>query len=151
MTADDKLAINAAKSELREGYNRGDVERVLAVFADAFIDMTHNEPGFYGPEAKDSLRMRLKELFARYAVTMVPIVSDIGVFGGFAFDWGWYEMTLKDRTSGEEKKQPGRYCELWAKFPDGKWRVTFYISAAHLPNVMLEERYEEARRALAGD
>lgn len=149
MTADDKLAINAAKSEYREGCNTGDVERVLSVFADSFIDMTHGEPGFYGPEAKVSLRMRLKELFGRYEVRYVPIISDIGVFGAFAFDWGWYEMTLKDRTTGEEMQHPGRYCELWAKCPDGKWRITFYISAAHLPNVMLEERYKEARRTPA--
>jgi ketosteroid isomerase-like protein len=151
MSAEDKLVINAAKTEIREGYNSGDVERVLACYADAFIDMTHDEPGFYGPEAKESLRMRLKELFGRYEVKLTPIVSDIGVFGGFAFDWGWYEMALKDRTTGEEKQRPGRYCELWAKCPDGKWRIAFYISAAHLPNVMLEQRYEEARRASAGD
>jgi ketosteroid isomerase-like protein len=32
--------INAAKAEFREAYNAGDIDRLLAVFADEFADMS---------------------------------------------------------------------------------------------------------------
>jgi hypothetical protein len=58
----DIYAVNAAKTELREGYNTADVDRILSVFADAFTDMSDNLPSFRsssGPNAKTVLRARL--------------------------------------------------------------------------------------------
>ncbi len=46
-TLDDRYAINAAKTELREGYNNADVERILAVFADGFTDLSAGQASFY--------------------------------------------------------------------------------------------------------
>lgn len=45
-TLDDRYAINAAKTKLREGYNNADVERILSVFADGFTDMTDGQASF---------------------------------------------------------------------------------------------------------
>jgi hypothetical protein len=56
---DDRYAINAAKTELREGYNNADVERILSVFAESFTDMTSGQPSFFGVDAKTVLRARL--------------------------------------------------------------------------------------------
>jgi len=63
---DDAYAIRLAKTELRDAYNRGDVNGVLAVFADAYSDMSAGLASFYGPEAQAVLRYRMKQLFARY-------------------------------------------------------------------------------------
>ena len=49
---DDRYAINAAKTELREGYKNADVERILSVYADAFTDMSDGQATFFGPDAK---------------------------------------------------------------------------------------------------
>lgn len=40
MSAADEYAISVAKTEYREGYNTGDLERVLSVVADSFSNMS---------------------------------------------------------------------------------------------------------------
>ena len=51
---DDIHAINLAKTEFRDGYNAGDVEQVLSVFADALTDMSDGQPSFWGPRQEPS-------------------------------------------------------------------------------------------------
>jgi ketosteroid isomerase-like protein len=85
---DDKYAINAAKTEYREGMNTGDIDRVLSAFAPFFIDMSEGQPSFFGPDAPAALRKRLKSLFSEYVVRLMPLVSTITLFGERATVWG---------------------------------------------------------------
>jgi ketosteroid isomerase-like protein len=48
--------INVAKSKFRDAYNAGNVDRLLAVFADEFTDMTAGAPSFFGADAKSVVR-----------------------------------------------------------------------------------------------
>jgi ketosteroid isomerase-like protein len=48
--------INVAKTEFREAYNAGNVDRLLAVFAEQFMDMSAGVPIFSGAEARLVLR-----------------------------------------------------------------------------------------------
>jgi ketosteroid isomerase-like protein len=52
---DDVYAIRLAKTELREAYNAGDVDRVLAIFADGYSDMSVGQPSSTGPKQRLSL------------------------------------------------------------------------------------------------
>ena len=58
----DAYAINVAKTELREGYNTGDVDRLLKVFrSEGFTDMPEGEPNNYGMDAISAFRKRLTD------------------------------------------------------------------------------------------
>lgn len=144
---DDKYLINVARSEYREGYNTADIERLLAVYSDNLIDMTSGEPSFYGPEAKQSLRQRMEELFAKHTAHMTVVISDYAVFGNFAFEWGWETLTLAPKRSGEPTRLERRYCAAWSKEADGKWRISFQLTNENLPSMLLEERYRTAMAA----
>src|SRR5689334_18298961 len=106
---DDVLAIEIAKTEFREGFNTGDVGRVLSVFAPGFIDMTAGQPGFYGLEARIQLERRLTQLFAAYRVRMFMMVADISVDGDLATDWGWHKLWLTPHQGGATKFVRLRY------------------------------------------
>jgi ketosteroid isomerase-like protein len=129
-------AIEIAKTEFREGFNTGDVERVLAVFAPAFIDMSAGQPGFYGPEARNQLERRLKELFAVYKVRMFMMVAEINVVGDFATDWGWHKFWLTPKEGGETQFLRLRYSEQWVK-QNGEWKIAFLFTAADLQPQMI--------------
>ena len=126
---DDVLAIEIAKTEFREGFNTGDVDRVLAVFAPGFIDMSAGQPGFYGPEARTRLELRLKQLFAAYHVRMFMMIAEINVAGDLAMDWGWHKLWLTPHEGGATKFIRLRYSERWMR-EDGKWRITLLTTAA---------------------
>jgi ketosteroid isomerase-like protein len=122
-------AINAAKTELRDGYNSGDTDRVIAVFqGSGFTDMSEGEPSKYGPAAISALRQRLTRLFADYSVKMTPIIIDIVVTGSSAYDYGWHEFILTPKSGGELIRRRQRYFELWSKNTQGQWKIAKYFT-----------------------
>src|SRR4029077_19371139 len=95
---DDTYLINAAKTEFREAYNRGDVEQLLSVFdEEGFTDMSAGGLSLYDEDAREGLRRRATELFAQYDVKLTVIVIKIVVVGDLAYDYGWPEFTLSPK------------------------------------------------------
>jgi ketosteroid isomerase-like protein len=144
---DDKYRINVARSQYRDAYNAADIDGLLAVYSDNLIDMSEGEPSFFGPEAKESLRLRMEELFGAHDAHMTVVISDYAVFGDFAFEWGWETLALTPRRGGEPSTTERRYCAAWSREADGNWRITFQLNNVNLPSVLLEERYRAAMAA----
>jgi|SRR5205823_3024708 len=110
---DDIYKINVAKTEFREAYNTGEVDRLLAVFTDdGFTSMFESGPSQFGGRARSSLREEAVKLFADYSVQMNVIIIDIIVQGGTAYDCGWHEFTLRPKDGGEpiRKRLPTLSC-----------------------------------------
>jgi len=126
---DDSYLINVAKTEFREGYNRGDVDQVLSVFDDeGFTDMSEGGPSLYGEDAREGLRERATGLFAQYHVKLAVIVIEITVLGHVAYDYGWHEFTLEPKGEGETVRKRYRYLEVWKKNSSGQWRICSFIN-----------------------
>jgi ketosteroid isomerase-like protein len=138
----DIYAINAAKTELREGYNHGDVDRILSVFADAFTDMSEKLPTFHssdGPDAKTVLRARLHKLFREYEVELTPIVIEIKVAGELAVDHGWHEMKLSPKGGGGAELRRTRYVEVWRRDSQLAWRIVLFMDNTDKEPELLED------------
>ncbi len=133
---DDTYAINVAKSEYREGFNSGDVARVLSVFASEFTDTSDGRPSRYGSQAPSKLRSYLEELFERYQVALNVIINRIAVVGSTAYDYGWHELTLIPKAGGEAIYRRTRYLEVWLKQSDGQWRISLFMDNADLPDTV---------------
>ncbi len=135
---DDHYAINVAKTELREGYNSGDVERILAVFADSFTDMRTGQASFYGADAKTILRARLEKLFREHDVEMTPLIFDIAISGDVAVEYGWHRMTLRPKGGGSIDVRCTRYAEVWRCSANRAWQIAFFIDNADQEPELLE-------------
>ena len=130
----DVYAINVSKTEFREGYNNGDVDRVMAVFQpDGFTDMSEGEPSKYGTEASAVWRKRLAELFEEYSVKLTPIIINIVVLGNTAYDYGWHELTLDPKSGGPPVRKRYRYFELWNKDVAEEWKIATYMTNSDIP------------------
>ena len=133
---DDTYAINVAKTEYREGFNTGNADRVLSVFAPEFTDNSAGRPSRYGKDAPAKLRRHLEELFAANETRLNIIMVGIVVSGNIAYDYGWHELTLTPRNGGEAQLVRKRYLELWARQATGEWRIIRYIDNDDLPDVV---------------
>jgi len=130
----DVYAINVAKTEFREGYNTGDIERLMGTFhPDGFTDMSEGEPSKYGPEAIAVWGKRLAELFAEYQAKLTPIIINIVVTGGTAYDYGWHELTLSRKAGGPLVRKRWRYFELWNKDAAGQWKIAMHMTNNDVP------------------
>src|ERR1041384_3304181 len=132
----DAYSIRLAKTELREGYNTGNVDRILAVFSGGLGDLSTGCASFWGPEAKAVLRHRLKRMFALNRTNLAVTIISIRIAGNWAFDWGWHSLTLTPRKGGRAKKVRTRYLEIWVKEADGKWRIAIFLDNIDLPPQM---------------
>ena len=133
----DEYDISAAKTEFREAYNTGDVDRLLSVFSDSgFSDMSEGAPSFYGEEARKVFRHRMTKLFAEYEAEMAVIIINIDLCGNVAYDYGWHKLRLRPKRGGDWIEARQRYFEKWVKEPDGKWKIRFYITNRDLPPAM---------------
>jgi len=126
---DDTYRINVAKTEFREAYNSGNVNRLLSVFEkEGFTDMSEDGPNHYGEAARERLRERSTELFAEYSVKLTVIVNAIVVLGNTAYDYGCHEFTLNPKNGGETIRRRHRYFELWNKNSSGDWKISLFIN-----------------------
>lgn len=123
---DDRYAINLGKTEIREGYGAGDVERILHQYAEGFSDFSYGFPSFGRSESKMVLRERLVAMFARYTVTLAPVTIDILFFGATAMAMGWHEFTFTPTTGEPALVRRSRYLELWRKQGEVAWRITLF-------------------------
>jgi len=136
----DEEAISLMKTEFREAYNTADVDRLLSVFADAFIDMSEGVPSFYGTEAKTALRWRATNLFREYRAHMEVIIVAVVVLGDTAYDRGSHKLTLIPKSGGGPIVKRSRYCEIWQKNQLGKWRIRVFIdNKDHEPEMLPDE------------
>jgi ketosteroid isomerase-like protein len=146
----DQYSINVAKTEFREGYNNGDIDRVQSMFSDTFTDMSTGFPSKYGLAAKQVLRDRLTKLFAEYFVKINVIVIDILFEGSIAYDLGWHEFILTPKSGGEKLLKRERYFEMWNKNDAGEWKITYFISNDDVREVVngLETQWFRSERKL---
>jgi ketosteroid isomerase-like protein len=124
---DDAYAINLAKTELREGFNSGDVGRVLGVFADEFTDMTEGRPTFWGADSKTVLKAILEKLFREQEVELTPIVINFFIAADFAFEYGWHEIKSRPKAGGPSDFKRTRYAEVWKRAATGEWKIILTI------------------------
>ena len=128
---DDVYKINVAKTEFREAYETGNVDRLVSVFSpNGFTDMSEGGPSKYGPEAIATLRDQAGRLFEQYSVKMTPIIIHIVVTRDTAYDYGWHEFTLTPKNDGDPIRKRQRYFELWNKDAAGNWTISLFINNA---------------------
>ena len=128
---DDIYQINVAKTEFREAYETGDVDRLVSVFnPNGFTDMSEGGPNKYGPEAIATLREQAVRLFEKNSIKMTTIINRIAVIGKTAYDYGWHEFTLPPKNGGAAIRKRQRYFELWNRDAEGNWTILLFINNA---------------------
>ncbi len=123
----DVYKINVAKAEFREAYSATDVDRLLAVFADEFTDMSAGVPSLFGADAKPAFRSRMAKLLNQYQPTLIVTIIAIRVFANTAFDYGWHTLTLGPRDGGTPITTRQRYFETWRRNSNGEWKIDLYM------------------------
>ena len=126
---DSRYPIHLAKTEIREGYNTGDVDRVIAQLAPGYTDLSDGFPSCARDEARDVLRTRLSLLFSRYAVELVSITADIlvsEISDAMSVAFGWHELHLTPRDGGPVEQRRTRFVELWQSL-DGVPKLALFI------------------------
>ena len=117
--SDHITAILAQSRALSAAYMAGDIEALVAVYA---------EDGIAAPGGSEFIRGHdaLFELWSlpegRVVTHHQAIPEELRVEGDMAYDWGYYEGAV---TQDGEARPPfrGKYLVVWQRDPDGVWRI----------------------------
>jgi ketosteroid isomerase-like protein len=124
---DDLYAINAAKSEFRDGFNLADASRVLAIADSDLVTFADGQPSEFGESGLNVLKTRLANLFELFTTKLSVIVIEIRLQGDTAYDYGWHDLTLTPRDGGQPVRRRNRYVDIWRRNKEGKWKLWMYI------------------------
>lgn len=117
MTEDEKFLRNMAQ-EFEQGFNSGDVDRIMRFYADTYVDVNLRNP----VQTWSERREYYARVMARPGIHVNVRPDDILVRGGFAFVRGTILLT-QDAPGGGTTRAELRYLEICERAPDGTWRV----------------------------
>jgi uncharacterized protein (TIGR02246 family) len=117
-TSADEAAIKAAGQSWFDAFKAGDVEKVVAGYADDAVVMPPNAPPM---NSKDALRAFFTSETTSVKSAGLEIVngdSTTGVSG----DTGWHQGAYTVKAGDGSTVDAGSYMEVWKK-RDGKWLI----------------------------
>jgi len=111
---DEKFLRNMAR-EFEEGFNAGDVDRLMRFYADTYVDVNLRVP----VQTKAERRDYYATVMARPGIRIRVRPDDIMIRGDLAFVRGTILLT----QGGDKEQIELRYLEICERVEDLSWRV----------------------------
>ena len=122
----DEKAVRDADDAWSKVAGAKDVEKTVSYYAEDAIILPPNGPMV-------TSKTGIRDLWKGFVDSLADISwnttrVETSKSGDMAFTVGTYQMTMKDGT-----KDKGKYCEVWRKQADGKWKVATDMFSSDLP------------------
>ncbi len=115
-----------AEQAIREQHHRatsalsaGDLDSMMAVYADDVVMLPPNEPAREGTAA---IRSMWEGLLSAFGVEVAVSVEEVNVVGEWAFERGTFEMKLTPRSGEAPVEDSGKYLDVLRRNADGDWK-----------------------------
>ena len=118
MTKDEKFLRHVAH-EFQEGFNSGDVDRIMRFYGYIYVDVNLRNP----VQTKAERREYYAKVMARPGIHVRVQPEDIVIRGKLAFVRGSILLTQDAGHGGETRPAELRYLEIYEQVRDGTWRV----------------------------
>ena len=129
--AEDLDAIRQVSAAWRAAWEAGDLEGLMALYADDPILMPQNHPLVAGKEA---IRALYEAVLEAYQVRGDGGLQEVTVSG----DWGYYRvaytLSATPKAGGETIHDTGKSLFIVTRPPGGAWRIARLIDNSDLPS-----------------
>jgi len=116
--ADDEGALRAIAHEFEEGFNSGDVDRIMRWYGDTYVDINLRQP----VQTRAERREYYLKVMARPGIRLEVQPDDVLLRGDLAFVRGTILVTEGAGDGADIKRTELRYLEIFERTKDG-WRV----------------------------
>jgi ketosteroid isomerase-like protein len=122
----DEQAIRVADAEWSKVAGAKDLDKTVSYYADDAVVLPPNQPMV---TSKDGIRNLWKGFLDSLTdIGWKTTRAETSKSGNMGYLIGTYAMTMKDGT-----RDTGKYCEVWKKQADGKWKVVADMFSSDLP------------------
>jgi ketosteroid isomerase-like protein len=115
---EDVAKLRHIASEFAEGFNTGDVERIMRFYGDSYVDINLRNP----VQSRQERREYYTQVILKGGFKVQVRPEEILIRGEFAFIRGTIELTPGSALSGSARKEL-RYLEIAQRQQDGSWQV----------------------------
>jgi ketosteroid isomerase-like protein len=124
--AADEKAVRHADEQWSKVAAAKDLDKTVSFYADDAVVLPPNQAAV---TTKDGIRNLWKGFLDSLTdISWKTTRVEMAKSGDMGYLIGTYEMTMKDGS-----KDKGKYCEVWKKQADGKWKVTTDMFSSDLP------------------
>ena len=120
----DIQAIRDNIAEFNAGITTGDIDRIMAVWANDCIRIPPNQPATSGKEVLRSIYQKVSD---QETVQEDYVVKNIDVSGNLAFAHLTYSAVGTPKAGGEPFKEDGNWIIILKKQPDDTWKRSYSI------------------------
>jgi uncharacterized protein (TIGR02246 family) len=122
----DEQAVRDADAQWSKAAGTKDLDKTVSFYADDAVVLPPNGPS---AKTKEAIRALWKDLIGSVtSVSWTATRVEMAKSGDMACLSGTYELAMNDGT-----KDHGKYCEVWEKKADGKWKCGTDIWNTDLP------------------
>jgi len=117
---DDVMALRQMAAEFTEGFNTGDVDRLMQFYGDTYLDINLRTP----VQTHDERRAYFDAVM-RSSTRIAVHPDEVVVEGDLAFVRGRIEIRLPDVSAPTGRVKELRYLEIARKSADGSWKAVW--------------------------
>lgn len=115
---EDVAKLRHMAMEFAEGFNSGDVDRIMRFYGDTYVDINLRNPVQSWTERRQYYAQVIRD--RGFRVQVQP--DEILIRGDFAFVRGRIELIPRSAVGDSDRKEL-RYLEIVHRQQDGSWRV----------------------------
>ncbi len=120
---EDIAAIKQLAEDWRAGWLAGDVDALLALYADDPVVMPWGQAAVYG---KAAIRALYEPVFRDYTIRSEERVMEAEASGDLGYFWVTYHLTATPKTGGAPLEEDGKAVFI-VKRSGGAWKITRLI------------------------
>ena len=117
---DDIQAIKELAADWRSGWLAGDVEALLALYADEPVLMPQGQPAVTG---KDAIRPLYQAVLNEVTIESESTLMEVEASGDWGYFWSTYKLTATPKAGGETIESEGKSLFIVKRQPDGVWKI----------------------------
>ena len=117
---EDILAIKRLAADWRSGWLAGDVEALLALYADEPVLMPQGQPAVTG---KDAIRPLYQAVLNEVTIESESTLMEVEASGDWGYFWSTYKLTATPKAGGETIESEGKSLFIVKRQPDGVWKI----------------------------
>jgi uncharacterized protein (TIGR02246 family) len=118
LTTESEQAIRDLHESALVAVGDGDLDGLMAVYADDVISLPPGQPALVG---RTAVRAMWEASLAEYDMQVTVDIEEVHVTGEWAFERGTFEMQLSPKSGGPTVIDIGKYLDV-LKQVDGQWQ-----------------------------
>jgi uncharacterized protein (TIGR02246 family) len=122
--AADTAAIRKLAMDWNSGWDSGNAEALVALYADDCVLMPQGQPPVIG---KHAIRSLYQSLFQDYVVKGQGQVMEAVASGDLGYLWISYSLTATSRAGGDPAVERGKSVFIVKRQNDNSWRISRLI------------------------